>query len=162
MRLPFAGLVLAVMLLGGCNSYDLRYAAVPQPKNAHLYADCTILQDGVTVFVDTDGKRMEDIYVKKADGTVVHPASVQHAGYYQSAALGPGVGAFGNHVGGGVGLGIPIGPKTAHGLSGAFFPFQDRGPDKPGVGNPPWNVYVKVHGVEEAMIPGVGGAATVK
>jgi hypothetical protein len=158
----FSFVVLAVYVLGGCNSYDLRYQAIPQPKGAHLYADCTLVQDGVTVFVDTDGNRMEDIYIKRGDGVMVRPVSVQHAGYYQSAALGTGIGGFGRHVGGGVGLGFPIGPRRAHGLSGAFFTTNPRGEDKPGVGQPPWEVHVKVQGVEEAVIPGVGGAATAK
>jgi hypothetical protein len=114
------------------------------------------------VFVDTNGKRMEDIYIQRTDGVVVRPLSVQHAGYYQSASLGVGIGGFANYVGGGVGTGVPVGPKQAQGMSGAFFAAADRAADKPGIGNPPWNVHVKVEKIPPAGIPGVGGPPTAK
>jgi hypothetical protein len=158
----FSAVVLAVFFLGGCNSYNLRYAAIPQPKGANLFADYNLLQDAVTVMVDTDGNRLEDIYVTRGDGAIVRPLAIQHAGYYQSAALGTGIGGFGRHVGGGVGMGFPVGPRRAHGLTTAAFALGDRAADKPGVGQPPWNVHVKVEGIEPAVIPGMGGAKTAK
>jgi len=150
----FAMLMLTVFALGGCNSYDLRYQAIPQPKNLHIYADYTLLQDAVGVSVDTDGKRLEEIYIRKGEEQV-RPINIAHAGYYQSAALGTGIGGFGNHVGGGVGLGIPIGPRRAHGLTSATF-------SQAAIGPPPWELHVKLHGVEEVVVPGLGGKPTAK
>jgi hypothetical protein len=154
MRAIFGLFLLAVFALGGCNSYGLRYQAIPQPKNLHIYADYSTLQDAIGISVDTDGQRLEEIYIQKGDQQI-HPLNIAHAGYYQSAALGTGIGGFGNHVGGGVGLGIPVGPRQTHGLTSATF-------SQAAIGPPPWELHVNLHGVEEVTIPGLGGKPTAK
>ncbi|HVS70617.1 MAG TPA: hypothetical protein VHQ47_05115 [Phycisphaerae bacterium] len=150
-----AAALLAALLLGGCNSYSLRYRAQPQPKYHHVYADFTPLQDAVGFSIDTDGRRLEEVYVKKGDGTVVHPVSIAYPGFGRNGALFPGIGVGGGHVVGGIGVGIPIGPKRAEGLTTATF-------EQSAVGAPPWELHVKIQGMEEAEIPGVGGPATGK
>ncbi|MGN6371164.1 MAG: hypothetical protein ACTHN5_23160 [Phycisphaerae bacterium] len=151
MRSTTLMLLAALALLTGCNSYNLRYKAVPQPANRHLYADFTRLQDSTGIYVDTDGRRLEELYIRKPDGTIVRPARIDYPGFGRAASIGPGIGI--GPVG--VGVGFPVGPKRAEGLTTATFPTEELGP-------PPWEVHVKVEGTPEATIPGVGGPATSK
>ena len=150
-KTPLA-LVTALAFLTACtNSYELRYKAKPQPKNHELFADYSHLQDAVNISIDTDGHRLDDIYVRKPDNTVVRPARIDYPGYGSSASFGPGIGI--GPVG--VGVGFPVGPKHAEGLTTATFPANTLGP-------PPWEVHVAVYGTGKATFPGVGGPATVK
>lgn len=144
-----------VTLLAGCNSYSLRYTANPQPKNANIYADYMPLQDAVGMSIDTDGRRLEEVFVKKPDGTVVHPLNVVYPGFGHSAALGTGIGVGSGHVGVGTGFGFPVGPERAQGLTTATFSAE-------ALGGPPWELHVKLQGVKEAVVPGMGGQATAK
>jgi hypothetical protein len=156
MRLMSGLFVLSLIVLGGCqNSFKLRYAAIPQPKGAELYADYTQLQEAVIFQVDTDGKRLEDIYIQTAEGAAARPVVVNNAPFHQSAVLGTGIGGGARHVGGGVGLGFPVGPKEAHGLSTARFQMR-------AIGAPPWTLHVKVSDTPEAVFPGVGGPPTAQ
>jgi|SRR5271154_3747575 len=153
-KLPVAGLVM-LGLLTGCNSYHLRYEAEPQPPGKNLFADYTMLQDSVGIYVDTDGGRLEEIFIKKPDGTVVRPLRIDYPSFGQVASIGPGIGVGAGPVGVGVGVGFPIGPKVANGVTTATFSETAAGP-------PPWEVHVKVEGTKEAVVPGVGGPATAK
>jgi len=148
-------LPLAFLSLTACNSYNLRYAAQPQPKGANLYADYTPLQDAVGMTLDTDGRRLEEIYVQKSDATQVRPLNIAYPAFGKSAALGTGVGLGAGHVGLGTGISFPIGPERARGLTTATFSSTTLGP-------PPWELHVKVERIPEATIPNVGGAATAK
>jgi hypothetical protein len=148
-------LVAVAACAGGCNSYNLRYRAQPQPKNAHLFADYLPLQSAVGFSIDTDGGRLEEAYVRKPDGSVVHPANIVFPGFSRSNAVFPGVGIGTGHVGFGLGAGIPVGPEQARGLTTATFA-------QPELGSPPWELHVKIRGVDEAVVPGVGGPATAK
>jgi hypothetical protein len=147
--------VLGAVAFGGCNSYNLRYEAMPQPDGKHLYADYNQLQDAVSIAVDTDGERLEDIYIKLGDGSKVYPVNINYPGFARSGALGTGLGAFTGHVGFGTGIGAPVGPEEAQGVTTATF-LSNK------IGTPPWEVHVTVHGAGEAVIPGVGGKPTAK
>ena len=122
-------LPLAIMLLAACNSYNLRYQPAPQPGNVHLYADYTQLQDSIGVSIDTDGQRLEDVYIKKADGTVVHAANISYPSYGHNAAVGVGVGGGSGSVGLGGGFLAPVGSEHAHGLTTATFSAAAIGAD---------------------------------
>ncbi len=145
----------AVVLFAGCNSYKLRYRAEPQPAGAHVFVDCTRLQDAVGIYVDTDGRRLEEIFVRRGDGNVVRPARIDYPAFGRSASIGPGIGVGVGSVGVGVGVGFPVGPKRAKGLTTATFGAE-------AMGDGPWDVHVKVEGVSECVVPGVGGVATAK
>jgi hypothetical protein len=145
-------LVLAMGLLAGCNSYHLRYPAVPQPSGARIFADYTLLQDAVGVSVDTDGRRLEGIYVKKPEGVLVRPVNIVYPAFAASGAVGTGVGFGSGHVGVGTGVFAPVGPERAQGLTTATFGAAALGP-------PPWALHVKVEGITEAVVPGFGGVA---
>jgi hypothetical protein len=156
MRIPsIAALSLTLMLLVGCNSYNLRYAANPQPVGANLFADYTPLQGAVGIPIDTDGRRLEEVYIKRPDGTVARPLNIGYAPMGHGAALGTGLGFGTGRVGVGTGVGIPIGPERSYGLTTATF-------DEAALGPPPWELHVKLNGLPEAVIPGVGGPATAR
>ena len=152
-----AAVSLAALLVavGGCNSYNLRYAAQPQPKNGHIYADFTPLENATAFSIDTDGGRIEEVSVRKADGTLLHPLNISFPGFGKASAIMPGVGFGTGHIGLGLGAGIPLGPEQARGLTAATF-------SQPALGAPPWELHVKIRGLPEVVIPGVGGPATAK
>jgi hypothetical protein len=145
--------LLAGAVLGGCsNGYNLHYAADPQPAGANLFADYTPLQDGVGVTVDTDGRRLEEIYVKKADGTVARPLNITYPRFEKSATIGTGIGLGFGSVGVGTGVGVPVGPERARGLTTATF-------GAGALGEPPWELHIKVEGIREAVVPALGKAS---
>jgi hypothetical protein len=147
--------ILALVALTGCNSYNLHYKAEPQPDGANIFADFTTLQDAIGVSVDTDGRRLEEIYIKKSDGTLVRPANIAYPGFGKSASIGTGVGVGGGSVGVGTGIFMPVGPERARGLTTATFASS-------AVGTAPWELHVKVQGIKEAIIPALGGTPTAK
>jgi hypothetical protein len=153
--LSFVVAGMMAVLPGGCNSYNLRYEARPQPRGANLFADYQLLQDAVGVSVDTDGRRLEDIFLKKTDGAIVRPMNIAYPAFGRVVSVGPGIGVGVGPVGIGTGIAYPVGPLRARGLTSATFSQTAAGP-------PPWEVHVKVHGAEEAVIPDVGGRATAK
>src|SRR4051812_31474324 len=110
-----------VLVLAGCNSYQLKYAAVPQPAGANIFADYTPLQGAVGVNIDTDGRRLEEVSVKRTDGTVVRPVNISYPAVGHSAAVGTGFGFGSGHVGVGTGIGIPVGPERTYGLTTVTF-----------------------------------------
>ena len=85
--------------------------------------------------------------ITKSDGVVVRPLNIVYSAYGQSVSVGPGIG-FGP-VGGGVG--VPVGPKHALGLTTATFAQQDVGPE-------PWMLTVKVEGAKAVTVK-LGGKA---
>jgi hypothetical protein len=155
MKLRVSMALLGISLIAGCNGYQLRYQANPQPQWANVYADYTLLQDAIGVSIDTDGRRLEEVFIRKADGTQVRPLNISYPGFSKSAAIGSGLGFGAGHVGFGTGIGIPIGPDRARGLTTATFSTAALGPA-------PWELHIKLQGVAEAVIPGVGGPATAK
>jgi len=142
------------LLLTGCNSYNLRYKADPQPSGANLFADYTQLQDAVGVSIDTDGRRLEDVFIAKADGSVVHPLNIAFAGMGPAGSVGVGGFGAGDHVGVGSGLFFPVGERT-RGLTTATFSTAAIGPA-------PWTLHIKVEGAKEAVVPGLGGTPNAK
>ena len=143
-----------LLFLPACNRYHLRYQANPQPSGGNLYADYTPLKDSVGILLDTDGRRLQEVSLTTANGTSLRPVSIAYPAFGKDASIGVGVG-FGVPVGVGTGVGIPIGPDHAQGLTTATFPQQDLGPA-------PWTLHLKVDGLHEATIPGIGGPATAK
>ena len=146
--------LLVAVALAGCNSQNLRYKADPQPAWANLYADYTLLQDGVAIVIDTDSRRLEDVFVTKPDGSTVRATRIDYPGFGQRASIGTGVGVGAGPVGVGVGTGIPVGPARPLGPTSAIFAKDLLGPE-------PWVVHVKVEGVNPTVIR-VGGPANAR
>jgi hypothetical protein len=150
-------LVATLALLAGCASSTLPYKPEVQPAGARLSAGYQILADRLRVEIDTDHRRLEDIWIAKADGTAVRAQTIDNAptvvGPPPSVSVGVGGATWGGRggIGTGVGVGIPVsgGAGRIEGPTFASFPLDQVGP-------PPWRVHVKVAGVAPTTIL-VGG-----
>ena len=151
-------LALAVLSLLGCASTTLPYKPDVQPKGATISAGYQILADRLRVELDTDHRRLEDIWIAKPDGTAVRAQTIDNAptviGPPPAVGIGVGGGSWGGGgigVGTGVGVGFPVGsgPARIEGPTFASFALDQVGP-------PPWRVHVKLAGVEPTWIL-VGG-----
>ena len=105
--------------------------------------------------MDTDGRRLEEIYIRKSDGTQVLPLNIEYPRFEKTASVGTGVGVGIGPVGVGTGVGVPVGPERARGVTTATF-------SSSAIGDAPWELHVKVQGVKEAVVPGLGGTQTAK
>lgn len=150
--------VLLVLAAAGCAHRSLPYKPEVQPEGARLSAGYQILADRLRVEIETDRRRLEDIWIAKADGTAVRPHAIENppvvTGPPPSVSVGVGGGTWGGRggIGTGVGVGIPVGsgPSRLEGPTFASFPLDQVGP-------PPWRLHVKVAGVAPTTIL-VGGA----
>ena len=152
--LAFAAVVLS--LVGSAspaqpNKPDLK------PKGATISAGYQILADRLRLEIETDHRRLEDIWIAKPDGTAIRAQTIDTAptvvGPPPSVGVGVGGGGYGGGgvFGTGVGVGFPVGGGTPRieGPTFASFPLDQVGP-------PPWRVHVKLAGVEPTTIL-VGG-----
>lgn len=149
-RLPLA---VALVALAGCAHATLPYTPARQPEGARVSAGYQILADRLRIEIDTDHRRLEDIWIARSDGTAVRPDAIENA----PTVTGPGptvgvsIGGVsigrGGGIGTGVGVGVPVGsgPSRIEGTTFATFPLVHVGP-------PPWSVHVKVAGVEPTTI----------
>jgi hypothetical protein len=144
--------VLALLTLGGCAGSTLPYTPATQPAGATLSAGYRVVGDRLQIEVDTDGRRLEEATVVRADGTAVRPTAidVMPGGWAGGPHIGVGVGGGtwgggGIGVGTGVSVGVPAG-GTSDGNTLVYFPLDQ-------VGAAPWLVRVRVHGVPPTLIP---------
>jgi hypothetical protein len=150
-------LVIALVILGGCSSATLPYKPDPQPRGGRIAAAYQVVGDRLRIEIDTHGRRLEQAWIRKPDGTSVAPQTIENppvvTGPGSSVSVGVGGGSFGRGVGvgTGVGVGIPIGGETSRleGNTIAWFPLAPAGPA-------PWQLYVKLAGVEPTTFA-IGG-----
>jgi hypothetical protein len=145
----------AVLSLLGCASHSLPYKPDVQPRGATISAGYQILADRLRLEIDTDHRRLEDIWIAKPDGTAVRALQIDNAPAVvpppPSVSVGVGGTSWGGRggvgVGTGVGVGIPVGSGSPRieGPTFASFPLEQVGP-------PPWRVHVKLSGVEPTTI----------
>jgi hypothetical protein len=145
----------AVLSLLGCASHSLPYKPDVQPRGATISAGYQILADRLRLEIDTDHRRLEDIWIAKPDGTAVRALQIDNAPTVvpppPSVSVGVGGTSWGGRggvgVGTGVGVGIPVGSGSPRieGPTFASFPLEQVGP-------PPWRVHVKLSGVEPTTI----------
>ena len=151
-------LAILALLLWGCASTTLPYKPDVQPKGAKISAGYQILADRLRIEIDTDHRRLEDVWIAKADGTAIRAQTIDNAptvvGPPPSIGIGVGGASWGG--GGGIGTGIGIGgipvgsgPTRIEGPTFATFPLDQAGP-------PPWRLHVKLAGIEPTTIL-VGG-----
>jgi hypothetical protein len=149
---------LALLVLAGCAHSSLPYKPEVQPEGAKISAGYQILAERLRVEIDTDHRRLEDIWIARPDGTAVRAQTIENAptvtGPGPSIGVGVGGGTWGGRggIGTGIGVGIPVGGGTSRieGPTFATFPLTAVGP-------PPWRLHVKLAGVAPATI--VLGAA---
>ena len=148
--------VAALVALAGCARSMLPYAPNPQPAGARVSADYQLVGDRLRIEVDTDGRRLEQAWIRRPDGSSVAADALESppvvAGGSPSMSIGIGGGTFGRGggVGTGVGVGFPLGGGgRLEGNTVVWFPAAPAGP-------PPWTLYLKLDGVAPTTFP-VGG-----
>src|SRR5207302_861428 len=70
--------LLALVVLAGCSHATLPYQPDPQPHGARVSADYQVVGDRLRVEIDTSGRRLEQAWILKPDGTSVAPQTVEH------------------------------------------------------------------------------------
>jgi hypothetical protein len=150
-------LALPLLLLAGCSHATLPYKPEPQPRGAKLSADYRLVADRLRIEIDSSGRRLEQAWIFRPDGVSVAPDTVESprvvTGSGPIFSVGGGGASFGRgvSVSSGVGVGFPIGsgPSRLEGNTILWFPLASVGPA-------PWQLYVKLAGVEPASFQ-VGG-----
>jgi hypothetical protein len=151
-------LIVALLALAGCAHSSLPYKPDVQPEGARISAGYQILADRLRVEIDTDHRRLEDVWIAKPDGTAVRAQTIDNAptvtGPGPTIGVGVGGGSWGGRggIGTGIGVGIPVGGGSSRieGPTFASFPLDQVGP-------PPWRLHVKLAGIAPTTIL-VGGA----
>ncbi len=151
-------MVIALVFLAGCSQATLPYKPEEQPKGAKVSAAYQMLADRLKVEIDTDRRRLEDIFIVRADGTAVRAQTIENAPIVTGPGptVGIGIGGAsigrGGGIGTGVGVGVPVGegPSRIEGHTFATFPLDQVGP-------PPWRLHLKLDGVAPTTIL-IGGA----
>jgi hypothetical protein len=146
-------IAMAMLAVGGCAQATLPYTPDRQPRGARVSAAYQIVHDRLGIEIGTDGRRLEQAWIMKPDGTSVPPHAVDLApvvsGASPTISVGVGGGTFGRGVGvgTGVGVGFPIGGGSSRteGNTIAWFPLVAAGPA-------PWRVYIKLAGIEPTTI----------
>jgi hypothetical protein len=149
--------VITLVLLAGCSRATLPYKPERQPDGAKISAGYQMLADRLRIEIDTDHRRLEDIWIVRSDGNAVRAQSIENAPTVTGPGptIGIGVGGAsigrGGAIGTGVGVGGPVGegPTRIEGSTFATFPLDQVGP-------PPWRLHVKLAGVAPTTIL-VGG-----
>lgn len=150
-------LAIVLVALAGCAHASLPYKPDQQPAGARVSAGYQLLADRVKIEIDTDGRRLEDVWILKPNETAVRATTIENAptvtGPGPTIGIGIGGGSFGygGGVGSSVGVSAPVGsgPTRIEGNTFASFPLDQIGP-------PPWRLHVKLAGVAPTTIL-VGG-----
>jgi hypothetical protein len=149
-----------VLSLTGCAATTLPYTPAQQPSGARVSAAYQLLADRLRIEIDTDGRRVEEAKILKANGAELRALAIDTAppvttGSPVGLGVGIGGGSFGSRggvgVGTGVSVGVPVGGSGSdiQGNTFAWFPLAEAGPA-------PWRLYVKLAGIEPTVIL-VGG-----
>src|SRR2546426_6366327 len=156
----YGTMLMALVVLAGCARATVPYKPEPQPDGAKISAGYQMLADRLRIEIDTDHRRLEDIWIVRSDGNAVRAQSIENAPVVTGPGptIGVGVGGAsigrGVGIGTGVGVGVPVGegPSRIEGSTFATFPLDQVGP-------PPWRLHLKLAGVAPTTIL-VGGPTT--
>src|SRR5439155_262153 len=134
---PYLAIAAVVVMLAGCARATLPYKPEQQPAGAKISAGYQMLADRLRIEIDTDHRRLEDIWIVRSDGNAVRAQSIENApvvtGPGPTIGVGVGGASIGRGVGIGTGVGVPVGegPSRIEGSTFATFPLDQVGP-------PPW------------------------
>jgi hypothetical protein len=154
-------LATVLLALTACTATRLPYTPAQQPAGARVSVAYQRLADRLRIEIDTDGRRVEEAKILKANGEELRALAIDTApsvttGSPLGVGFGIGGGRWGSRggvgVGTGVSVGVPIGSSGSdiQGNTFAWFPLTEAGPA-------PWKLYVKLAGIEPTVIL-VGGA----
>jgi hypothetical protein len=149
--------VIALVALTACSHPMLPYTPEHQPEGAKISAAYQMLANRLRIELDTDHRRLEDIWIVRSDGNAIRAQTIENAPTVTGPGptIGIGIGGAsigrGSAIGTGVGVGMPVGegPTRIEGSTFATFPLDQVGP-------PPWSLHVKLAGVAPTIIS-VGG-----
>jgi hypothetical protein len=143
-------IALGLLAVVGCARPTLPYRPDPQPSGARVSAAYQVLGDRIRIDIDTDGRRLEQAWIIKPDGSTVAAEAIDLPTFVSGSpsSLSIGLGGItsigsGGAVGSGASVGVPVGggaPRAA-GPTAAWFPLG-------AAGAMPWRLYVKLAGVE--------------
>ena len=150
-------IVAAFAVLAGCAHGSLPYTPDQQPEGARVSAAYQILADRLRIEIDTDHRRVEDVWIHKPDGTALRALAIDNAPVVMGPppTIGVGVGSGGYRGGIGIGTGLSVGIPVGEGSSRiegntwVTFALDQAGP-------PPWRLHLKLAGVAPTVIV-VGG-----
>ena len=101
--------VIALVFLAGCSQATLPYKPEAQPKGAKVAAAYQMLADRLKIEIDTDHRRLEDLFIVRADGTAVRAQTIENAPVVTGPGPTVGIGIGGASIGRGGGVaGRPI------------------------------------------------------
>jgi hypothetical protein len=75
----------------GCSEYGYRYQPHPQEWSNLVFADYRINGDTIDILVDTNGFRLQQISILKADGTFAKPTSIDYPEFEDQVTQGNGI-----------------------------------------------------------------------
>ena len=143
-------IALGLLAVVGCSRPSLPYRPDLQPSGARVSAAYQVLGDRIRIEIDTDGRRLEQAWIIKPDGSSVAAQEVELPPVVRgsSPSFSIGIGGatavgHGGAVGTGASVGVPLGegaPRMA-GNTAVWFPLA-------AAGVMPWRLYVKLAGVE--------------
>ena len=152
---------IALLSLAGCATTTFPYTPAQQPSGARISAAYQIIGNRLRIEIDTDGRRLEEAKIIRADGSALTPQAIDNAppvatGSPVGVGIGIGGGSFGGRggigVGSGMSVGIPVGSGGGDfvGSTFAWFPLDQAGPA-------PWRIALRLAGVEPTVVILVGG-----
>jgi hypothetical protein len=111
--------IAACVILAGCAHAMLPYTPDKQPEGARVSAGYQIVADRLRIEIDTDRRRVEDVWIHKPDGTAVRALAIDNAPVVTGPppTIGVGVGSGGYRGGIGIGTGVSVGIPVGEGAS---------------------------------------------
>ena len=91
---PYAVAAVLLVALAGCARATLPYKPEQQPEGATLSAAYQMLADRLRIEIDTDHRRLEDIWIIRSDGNAVRAQSIENAPVVTGPGPTIGVGVF--------------------------------------------------------------------
>src|SRR3989442_5131938 len=91
--------VVALVVLAGCAQATLPYKPEQQPDGAKVSAAYQMLADRLKIEIDTDHRRLEDIWNVRADGQAVRAQTIEEATHVPGPGPTVGIGVGGASIG---------------------------------------------------------------
>ena len=142
--------LVTLITLAGCAGASLPYKPEKQPSGGRVSAAYHVAGDKLKIEIDSGQRRVEEAAIVKGDGIALRAQAIEIAPPITTSSpimIGVGGGTYSGRVGTGVSVSAPVGSTTSRieGNTYAVFPAAEAG-------SPPWQLRVKVSGLEPVMI----------